>query len=487
MGFSTNKSNLELFFGKMKKIISKNYRKGNYETVARLCSAYATIAYNSNQFYADKEIENQLKNIAKKIIRHENAYLENGDKLILFYDGFGLNSRGLVQIYLKALCKIGRVIYIGPLSCKNKIPDIVSLLKENGSYIEYLDDKISYIDRTIQLNDIVQKYQAKDMFFYSLPNDVVGYMVFACYEGIFNRYQINLTDHAFWLGTDIMDYCIEFRNYGSTISHLYRGIPKEKLIVLPFYPEINENMCFQGYPEGICEKDKFVFSGGALYKTIGGNNNYYKMVSQLLIKHSDLKFWYAGSGNKSRINELIKTFPGRVILTDERSDFVEIIKRCVLYLSTYPICGGLMFQYAAKVGKVPLTLKYDNITDDFLLNQDRIEIEYDSIDGLLLEADKLLSDEKYLADRNALMKSCVIDENEFCDELKNALKLHKTKHKVIIKNMELTKLIEEYQSRMTSVEINKLLVQKEQMYLVRYFPVRMMIGIICKVFNKILK
>ena len=44
------------------------------------------------------------------------------------------------------------------------------------------------------------------------------------------------------------------------------------------------------------------------------------------------------------------------------------LEKSYFYLSTYPICGGLMFQYAASAGKVPVTLKYDeDLTKGFLL------------------------------------------------------------------------------------------------------------------------
>ena len=78
------------------------------------------------------------------------------------------------------------------------------------------------------------------MFFYSLPDDVVGTTVMHFYDGYLMRYQINLTDHAFWLGSYCIDKCIDFRNYGAKISYEYRKIDSKKIVIIPFYPSINQ-------------------------------------------------------------------------------------------------------------------------------------------------------------------------------------------------------------------------------------------------------
>ena len=115
------------------------------------------------------------------------------------------------------------------------------------------------------------------------------------------RYQINLTDHAFWLGADSIDKCIEFRDYGATISKKYRRIPIESIVKIPFYPIVNIDMKFQGFPFKKKDYQKVFFSGGALYKTFGDDNRFYRIVSNILNQYNDLIFWYAGSGDDSEL------------------------------------------------------------------------------------------------------------------------------------------------------------------------------------------
>lgn len=44
------------------------------------------------------------------------------------------------------------------------------------------------------------------------------------------KYLINLTDHAFWLGTSCTDYLVEFRNYGINVSRSKRGLPLSAIL-----------------------------------------------------------------------------------------------------------------------------------------------------------------------------------------------------------------------------------------------------------------
>ena len=51
---------------------------------------------------------------------------------------------------------------------------------------------------------------------------------------------------------------------------------------------------------------------------------------------------------EKEMKKIIKKYPNRAYLTPERSDLYQVLKHSVFYLSTYPLCGGLMYQYAAK-------------------------------------------------------------------------------------------------------------------------------------------
>lgn len=74
---------------------------------------------------------------------------------------------------------------------------------------------------------------------------------------------------------------------------------------------------------------------------------YYKIIDFLLNEFDDLKFIYAGDGDRTEINKIIEKYPNRAILINERPDFFRLFKNCTLYVNTYPMFGGLMMRYAA--------------------------------------------------------------------------------------------------------------------------------------------
>lgn len=223
---------------------------------------------------------------------------------------------------------------------------------------------------------------------------MVGPVLMQAYEGVLTRYVVNLTDHAYWLGARAIDKCIEFRDYGASISSEYRGIPREKIVKLPFYPKIVPQE-FQGFPFPVKDGQQVVFSGGALYKTFGEGNKYYEIVDYILASHSDVIFWYAGGGDDSELKKCMERYPGRVYHTPERPDLFQLLQHVSFYLSTYPLCGGLMYQYAAAAGIEPVTLRRDDCNDGFLLHQDELHVIFDTMEELKQEIDRVLTDEVY--------------------------------------------------------------------------------------------
>lgn len=471
------KKEIENLVSYLKNAIEKELNKKNFEMVLELISNTAIVLYSTNIYYVDDDLEEYLKRIS------DDLQLEKFDKkdatdTVLFFDGFGLNDRGLAQIYLKSLCSAKHVIYVTFKDCIDTIPDIVNIVNSSKSNIAFIDRKKgNYVSQIKQLNSIILREKPKYFFFYSEPDDVVATVIMNMYKGIFTRYQINLTDHAFWLGSRCIDYCIEFRDYGASVSKDYRGIERKKIVKLPFYPMLHEERQFQGYPFKVANTQKVIFSGGALYKTLGGDNKYYEIVDYLLKNYNDVIFWYAGNGDDRELRKIISKYPERAYHTSERSDLYQVLRHSVFYLSTYPICGGLMYQYAAKAGKVPLTLRYDEMTDGFLLNQESSNIQFDSLDDLFEEAHKLLIDEKYRERRALEMQDSVISEGAFHNCLIQILEQGISSYDISFCVNDTSVFRNEYLKRQTLSDLNMLIVNKKNMRSsIRYMPVKFTAG-----------
>lgn len=481
------RNDVENVIRRLKGYIVRESERENYENVLSLVSLTAGVLYGTNIYYADYELENYIASVAEKLRLTENLHGNFHDDTVMFYDGFGLNSRGLIQIYLKALCKVRKVVYVTSYSRRNEIPDVLKILSEHDSKVCFLDGR-TRIRRIKQLNEFIQNEKPGHFFFYSWPGDVYATVIMNAYEGIMKRYQINLTDHAFWLGAKPIDFCIEFRNYGAGISYEYRKIPKEKLIKIPYYPVINYDAEFQGYPFDVKDSQKVIFSGGALYKTLGGGNKYYEIVDYILGKYPEALFWYAGTGDRSEISKIIRKYPGRACVTAERSDLYQVLKHCYFYLSTYPVAGGLMFQYAARAGKVPLTLCYDRITTELLFNQENLGIMFGSLEALFTETDRLMNDKDYCRTKGKSLESSVISENDFDSEVAKLFTGHAGEKYAISysDHVETESFRQVYLDNLTPEKLKLMLVSRYNRILLKYEPVLFITGALKKAFRKIL-
>ncbi|MBQ8418561.1 MAG: hypothetical protein IJX10_08045 [Phascolarctobacterium sp.] len=458
----------EMFVSKFKEAIEKEYTNSNYESCLNLMRQGCNFFYDVNQFYFDEELELMLNKIVRKLYGEQISYKSKRD-IILFYDGFGLNSRGLIQNYLNALSKIGKIIYLTDIKNCERIPRVIQILKDNNAEILFLTSK-KQLDRIEEIKQCVEKFKPSKSFIYTTPDDVAGIGSFYLFDQSLKKFFINITDHTFWIGQNVGDYFIEFRDYGASVSKKYRRIPEEKIIKLPFYPQIDRNIKFEGFPVGMDKSKRFIFSGGSLYKTLGGNGLYYKIVDYILGKY-DVNFWYAGSGEKSHIDNLIKKYPNRIFLTKERKDFFQIIEKSYFYLSTYPICGGLMFQYAASAGKVPVTLKYDeDLTKGFLLEKKNLNFEFDDFDSLKEGLDKFLGDVNYVRQQEQYFKESVIEEKVFNEQLEKICKYNSNDFDIDFYDINTDRFRDEYLKRITYGDACIKLCGRKKISIFKYLP-----------------
>lgn len=395
-----------------------------YEEALAKITTLANSLYESNQYYVDNDLENALFNIQKQLQKKYDfeEIKDVNTKTVLFYDGFGLDSRGLAYVYLKALVNLGyKVIYVTIPNARGNIPRITKMIEHADGEIVFCrtDSYTLWYQYIYKVVSIVKPAKA---FFYTTPYDVSAVMAFNQLAGQVERYQINLTDHAFWLGVNAFDYCLEFRDYGATLSHLYRNINPNKLLVQPYYPDFNSNDEFQGFPFRKKQGDFVVFSGGFLYKTMDENLTYYKILEYLLLKYPQIKFWYAGYGSQDEckpINELILRYSGRVVHTPERKDLFQVMQNIDMYINTYPLGGGLMTQYSAIAGKAPLTFSTKGFCAvETLLDYEKLKLSTIDIDEFVNMIDGYINKNKYSSDAYIeKLKASVVTEKQFGDNL----------------------------------------------------------------------
>lgn len=463
---------IELTIEKIKRQLVKDIAHEKFNAALIDIAALAEIYYEWNQFYCDDELDTYCHKIGKRLLKNLVGKWDIADrsrKVIIYCDTFGNDTRGLSLMYLMALESIGyHVVYLTRLDKKDAQPVLNESLEDTSIIYEYIDFTASYSNQIITLNALIQRYKPDIAFIYAKPYDVAVVAVFSQYIGKFERYKINLTDHAFWLGKNTFDYCIEFRNYGASISSGKRNIEKRRLICLPYYPYVDRNIVFMGIP--FEDNVRYVFSGGSLYKTIGDTNKFYKIVEHILQTDKQVHFLYAGSGDDSQLKKIIEKYPDRAVHISERKDFVELIRRSVFYLNTYPTVGGQMMQYCALVGKLPVTLRHNDASGGLLLNQERLAIEFDTCAEIYEEIDKLLNDDEYLHEREKLLKGSVISEEKFQATLKDLLNNHQTDYKLECRKVDTGEIEREYRFRMKKKVLIDAIAKKRHLSLIGLFP-----------------
>ena len=479
----------EKFLLKLKEVARRNILRKRYERALVAVEALAEISYTYNQYYTDDEAENLLNKIAdserKRIMAKSNKEYKSNGNTIVFYDYFGLDLRGWAYIYLTGLKNNSyNIIYITTDEAKNRQPSIQALLKNAHAEIKYISFNDKYENIIFQIYEILCSYRPEAAFFYTVPYDVAGWVAFKLYDFYGKRYLIDLTDHAFWLGTKCNDFFIGVRDMSAYIEHFERKIPQNRLVRLPVNLVIDEQKLHDHLPFDV-ENTKYIFSGGALYKTKKDEKNtFFRIVEHILANHVDIKFLYAGYGDDRELQRLAKIFPWRVFHIGERRDFYYLIKHCVLYLNTYPMFGGMMMQYAAYAGKIPITLRHNSDSDGLLLNQEAAKIAYDSFDKLVKDVDKLLDDDEYRTKREELLKGTIVSEVQFAENLKMLIETQSTNFHYQYTIFNTKKFQEEFLNRFNLNISKESILNKRNVILVWDMP-GLIPTLIKKVFKKI--
>lgn len=459
---------------RLKKLADKAIKSHQYEKAMAAIASCAQLFYEYNQFYTDDRLEQQIQDIAAAWHEKYKQSLKDfqaDSNTVLFYDSFGLDTRGIALMYMNALAKLGyHVIYVTTAKAKGKQPAIHQVVAGRDVEFIYIQMDKRYLEWSKQLCRVILEKCPRTMFFYTTPSDVSGTTVFSLFQGKTDRFLVDLTDHAFWLGVRCNDYFIGGRDISASNQHYHRKIPKEKLIRLDVNLLVEPISIHEGLPFDV-EHEPYIFSGGALYKTLGDKEHlYYKIVRHILQQHTSIRFLYAGSGDVSLMKDLITEFPGRVFLIHERKDFYYLIENAILYLNTYPMFGGMMMRYAAMAGKIPITLCHEQDADNILIDQAERKVEYASYQDLIADVDKLLVDEEYRKRREALLDGAVMTEQTFMDNLNRAIREHKTEFTHHFEEIDTSKFQREYYRRFNLENSLMHIVSKKNLLLLNDCP-----------------
>lgn len=332
-------------FNDLKLLASELVGKNELDDALKVISCAANLAYHLNFTYADDELESLLSAIGDKFLV-DSGFFPNDNRFV-FYDAFGIDNRGLTEQYLTALNQWGvEYVYIieGQVGDTSNIRKLID--SNENARIHSLTLTSDSIDDALKLSLFIKNFKPSKVFLHLAPWSSFAIAFWTALNNV-ERYLIDLTDHAFWLGKSCSDYFIGFRDYGLSVSKNYRGIESHKLLKNLYYPMVREGESFNGFP---FDRDNkvVVFSGGALYKCYGDNFLFFDVLKEILNRFPEVVFLYVGNGNDREFNDFIvrEKLQGRIYLERERKDINALFSNVDVYLNTFPLIGGLMSQYA---------------------------------------------------------------------------------------------------------------------------------------------
>jgi glycosyltransferase involved in cell wall biosynthesis len=418
---SYQKEDIIAIYGLLMKRAHRYAGKGKWlKALADLESA-ATWAYSFNWIYTDRDADSLLKSIAVKTIPQSEINNVVPRRCVLV-DSFCMDNKGLTQQYMRAMIHNQmEILYI----CTSKILDNgTDILKElrNYSKAELLLFNQTDGDRVkmaLKIAQAIKDYSPSSVFLHIAPWDTTALMACCSVKGAI-IYNINLTDHAYWLGASFLDYNLEFRPYGMTVSLERRGLKSEQLLPLPFYSIKPLSKVFIGFPP-MPENAVKIFTGGALYKMLGKNDVFFHMMERLLSISPDVYILVAGFEPNKLFSEKCAQLTGhnRILLIGPRKDIDAVFENCDIYLSTYPISGGLMTQYAAAHGKPILAYRTKDDSENAieeLLNHYQDEFHsFTDMDAMCEYAERLVENEKYRIDEGKSLQNGMMTPERFAD------------------------------------------------------------------------
>jgi len=423
-----DKKDIVGIFDKLKKRAFKAYNSGNYDKCLNYIEISGFIAYKFSWIFKDDDFESLLKKLSISMLKQAKDYTAGKNRYV-FYDSFSYDNCGLTLQYIQALISLNvNFLYISESSTQNSYSQktLLEIMKYEKAEVFEVPKDVNRKEKIEIIYKQIITYRPSKLLMHLRPHSVNALTAFYALPKEIAKYQINLTDHAFWLGVGCLDYTFEFRPYGCALSQNQRKINKDKILLLPNFPIVNE-IEFQGLP--IETDDKvIIFSGGAYPKILGEDNFFLNLVKQLLLANKGTIFLFAGSGDSSQIEKFItdEKFEKRFILLGHRTDINEVFKHCDIYMSTYPLGGGLMAQFAAINGKPIISYStFDKIgswPEETVCQLKKINITKTNIDDFFSETNKLITDSTYRISNGKSLQECVITIDKFNKTLEQTLK-----------------------------------------------------------------
>lgn len=403
--------------------INRLVEDGNYCEALETIDTFALVAEKINDIFRSDILEDTLKYIGENVIGKVTIdYSKHSSKKIVFYDQVGTTICLALQ-YLRALKSLDyEVFYI----FERKSFQIDAQLKKE---VEDICVKTSYyegdysISTAKSIQESIVEFGAPKLIVQSPCFGALGSSIFYSLMGI-EIYRIVPGDQHFYIGVDCMDHFLEYRDFGINVAVHRRKIPINKIHYLPYYPIVESNIPFQGFPESV--KGKLLIGAAAREEKFHGSNWFFDKSKYILEKYDNVVILFIG-GKSEKVLDFVEknSLQNRFFVLGYRRDFVECMKHIDVFFDSYPWGSALTSMTAAYFSKPIISYhekKYSlESLNGWLKRKDGKAISYSDDSQLCNYLEKIIKDKQFRSEEGGFVKQSLPSVSFFTKGLQTIL------------------------------------------------------------------
>ena len=369
-----------IIYNKLKANIRAALKLKDYEKALKSIHIASNFAWQVHiGLWYDKELEDILSNIGlqlkKKIKNKQQKSNPDLRGIRIAYITSSLNDIGGHSRVLKYYFDIlnekfkDQILFItNSLNQLQPWQNLKNSLTNQGLKIYELNHNKSFVERIYKLNQLLERHAPNIIFLFIHPDDVIVIPTIIALSNKPIIYFVNHSDHSFWLGKNITDCLIEFREEGAKFSRKYRKIEVDQLIV-PLTTYIKPKITSRSY-FGVPEKSTFSISVGNFWKVIESSEfKYFKTIENILKKFPDHYHMLITTAHSEEFRTNNKDIRKRFIIDGPFPNLDHVYGAADFLISTFPVGGGTV-KVESMACKLPLIAINNKKCSLFSFNDD---------------------------------------------------------------------------------------------------------------------
>lgn len=395
-------------FNALKLKAVKSFKNKQIEKALDYAYIAASYAWET-QFgiWYDNELEGLLTEIGVNLRKNKNSSIPPSKKetsLKIAHIASSLSDAGGHSQVLKQWVGLlnektdKQIVYVTNSRLSGSFPDLSAYLRGKGVQIQELSCENPYLDRIKTLVNLIDQDAPDCLILYIHPNDVIVIPALCALSYKPLTIFFNHADHTFWLGKNIIDNLIDWREEGAKCSRYFRKIDSSCIIPLTtvIQPQKQSRESFN-----VPSNSTLSISVGSFHKVLGDPEcNYFRTIEEILKKFPDhyhmlvTDLQSKETGNQYIIND--QAIRRRFIITGPITNLQPVYGAADFLIETFPATGG-MVRVEAMASRLPV-LAFHNKKVPLLSDVDSLPVNYPFVasnkDELLLYSTKLIENAK---------------------------------------------------------------------------------------------